>query len=258
MTKTCDVYSYLVKNYPLRLQEKWDQSGKIVYFNKPIKRVLVCLDLNEETVMNAISGQYDLIVSHHPIFTKSTKDHPVEKKDKRLISLLKTTKTPSIALHTCFDNSPNGMNVSFLKKYKIFKNIKFQKTPCGTYALADLNRPTTLNELQKLFAKTLKTSRTIGFGNKTDLIKKVVVCLGSGFSVLKQPISENNKDTLFITGDVKWHDWQYAKTYRANVLDIGHDAENIFVGVITNLLTNKFKDIAFTEYPSKLDLTIIK
>lgn len=121
-----------------------------------------------------------------------------------------------------------------------------------------MNRPTTLNELQKLFAKTLKTSRTIGFGNKTDLIKKVVVCLGSGFSVLKQPISGNNKDTLFITGDVKWHDWQYAKTYRANVLDIGHDAENIFVGVITNLLTNKFKDIAFTEYPSKLDLIIIK
>lgn len=63
MIKTCDVYSYLVKNYPLRLQEKWDQSGKIVYFNRPIKRVLICLDLNEETVMNAIDGQYDLIVS---------------------------------------------------------------------------------------------------------------------------------------------------------------------------------------------------
>ena len=208
--------------------------------------------------MNAITGQYDLIISHHPIFTKSNKNHLVDKKDKKLIALLRTTKTPYIALHTCFDNSPNGMNVSFLKKNKIFKNIKFVKSTGGAYTSADLNNPITLNELQKLFSKTLKTSITISFGDKTTLIKRVVVCLGSGFSVLKQPISGNNNNTLFITGDVKWHDWQYAKAYNANILDLGHDAENIFVDVIADLLSNRFKDIYLVKHPSKLDLTIIK
>ena len=84
MYKTSEIFSYLTKKYPLRLQEKWDQSGKITFFDTKVTGVLVCLDVNTVTVNEALKKKCNLIVSHHPIFTKS-KEYPLSKKEKEIV-----------------------------------------------------------------------------------------------------------------------------------------------------------------------------
>ncbi len=237
MYKTSEIFSYLTKKYPLRLQEKWDQSGKITFFDTKVTGVLVCLDVNTVTVNEALKKKCNLIVSHHPIFTKS-KEYPLSKKEKEIVQTLTKNKISLVALHTCFDNNPNGMNYSFLRNSNIFKNIKVLKNTNGSYATANLTISKTTTELISFISTKMKPSRVIGLNEfKKEGIKKVAVCCGSGFSVLKPLIEKNTDIDLFITGDVKWHDWQFASLYDANVLDVGHDIENLFINVINKDLS---------------------
>ncbi len=249
MYKTSEIFAFLTKKYPLKLQEKWDQSGKITFFDSSTTGVLVCLDVNELSVKEAIKRKCNLIISHHPIFTKS-KEYPLSKKEKEIVQLLTKNKTSLIALHTCFDNNPLGMNYSFLRNCNIFKNIKVSKNAEGSYAIANLTIAKTTNELINFISTKLKLSKVIGLNEfKTESIKKVAVCCGCGFSVLKPLIEKNTDIDLFITGDVKWHDWQFAQLYNTNVLDIGHDIENLFVDVIYKdlLSLDGFKIYKFTS-----------
>lgn len=255
MYKTSEIFSFLTKKYPLRLQEKWDQSGKITFFETNVTGVLICLDVNDDTLNEAKKKKCNLIISHHPIFTKS-KEYPLSKKEKEIIQYLTKNKISLISLHTCFDNNPLGMNYSFLRNSNIFKNIKVSKSSEGTYATANLTIGKTTNELINFISTKMRPSRVIGLNQfKKENIKKVAVCCGSGFSVLKPLIEKNNDIDLFITGDVKWHDWQFAKLHNANVLDIGHDIENLFINIINKDLSY-FHELKTCLLPSNIKFVI--
>lgn len=57
--------------YPIKLQEKWDQSGLIIksenFKKQVLNKVLICLDINEAIINEAISKKCNLIITHHPI-----------------------------------------------------------------------------------------------------------------------------------------------------------------------------------------------
>jgi putative NIF3 family GTP cyclohydrolase 1 type 2 len=58
---------------------------------------------------------------------------------------------------------------------------------------------------------------------------------------------------LLITGDVKWHDWVFAKNSGFNVMDAGHDIENVFIDIIFGMLVDKVKTI---KSPSRLEIKV--
>lgn len=249
MTKTSNIFKSLCDLYPLKLQEKWDESGKILFFDDEVKNVLVCLDVNPESVNEAIKKHCNLIISHHPIFLKS-KDFPIGMKEKELVILLNKNQISLISFHTCFDNSPIGMNYSFLSKLPIFKNIKSLTSNRGGYCTASLTNAKTTSELASFIKIKCKCAKVICLNeNKSKPINKVVVCLGSGFSVLRSLLPLNNYDA-YLTGDVKWHDWMYAKINNANVIDIGHDCENVFCTIISEKLKEMFDEIKVFAFPS--------
>ena len=256
MYKTSEIFSYLTKKFPLKLQEEWDQSGKITFFDTNITKVLVCLDINEQSLNEAIKKGCNLIIAHHPIFTNS-KEYPLSAKEKELVALLNKKKISVIALHTCFDNSPNGMNYAFLAGANIFRNIKVVKGPAGAHATADLTISKTTSELVNFIKIKSKPSRVVALNSfKNQSIKKVAVCCGSGFDVLKPLIEKNSNFDAYLTGDVKWHDWQFANLYNVNVIDIGHDIENVFVNFILKTLAIDFDDLKTIGCTSNLKFII--
>ena len=66
--KVKEVTSYLESIAPLDLQEDYDNSGLIIGDpDLELTSAIVCLDVIEEVIDEAIDNKSNLVISHHPI-----------------------------------------------------------------------------------------------------------------------------------------------------------------------------------------------
>ena len=96
---------------PLPLQEDFDNAGvQVGDTNLPATGVLLCLDVTEEVIDEAIERDCNLIVSHHPLAFKPFKSLTGATYVERCI--MKACKHDLVvyAAHTNLDNAPGGVN----------------------------------------------------------------------------------------------------------------------------------------------------
>ena len=63
-----EVIEIIECTYPKQAAMEWDNVGLLVgRTDKEVKKVLICLDINECAVEYAILNNFDCIVSHHPL-----------------------------------------------------------------------------------------------------------------------------------------------------------------------------------------------
>lgn len=237
------ITNYLLKQYPLSLQEEWDESGFLNKgnLNQETKKVFVCLDLNEKVVNEAIKQKAKLIVSHHPIFTKNP-DHQLLSFYKELVKKIKQNKLTVLSLHTCFDNSDFGMNFLVGTRLKL-KNLKWYKN--SKFVIGNFNKSMTLKQIAQTFRELFGVSLLTTNAKATDKFNKVAICSGAGLSVFAEKFNQLSKqDILLITGDIKHHGWQDLANCKINALDVGHDLENCFCDFIASLVKQKFNNIS--------------
>lgn len=117
---------------PLSLQESYDNSGLLVGNPKQeIKKILVTLDIVESTVNEAISGGFDLIISHHPIIFKGLKSLTGKTSEERAILNAIKNNISIIAMHTNLDNVHYGVNARIADKLKL-QNTKILSPVSGS------------------------------------------------------------------------------------------------------------------------------
>ena len=102
---------------PFSLQEDYDNSG--IQFGNPeneIKRGLVCIDITEEIIDEAIEKQCDLVISHHPLIFRGIKKLTGKHYTER--ALIKAIKhdISLISVHTNLDSVINGVNKKLAEK----------------------------------------------------------------------------------------------------------------------------------------------
>ena len=74
MIKCRDVMDVMERIAPKKLAEDWDNPGLLVGSpDDEIRRILVCLDVREETVARAKARDFQMIVAHHPVIFKGLK-----------------------------------------------------------------------------------------------------------------------------------------------------------------------------------------
>ncbi len=78
-------------------------------------------------------------------------------------------------------------------------------------------------------------------GNENKSISKVAICTGSGGTLLSNCIHHNVD--IYITGELKYHDAQFAQEAGLNVILAGHfETENIIGELLTEFLNKKFEN----------------
>jgi dinuclear metal center YbgI/SA1388 family protein len=109
--KVKDVTNYLESIAPLSLQESYDNSGLIIGdYQADINGVLLCLDVTQEVIDEAISCNSNLIIAHHPlIFSGINKITNNNMASKCVIKAIKNDINV-YALHTNLDNVLEGVN----------------------------------------------------------------------------------------------------------------------------------------------------
>lgn len=244
------IYNYLDNIYSFKNQEEWDASG--VFARKEhINKILVCLDVNEDSIKYCIDKNIDLVISHHPLFIEQdTFENDLSIKNFRL---LEENKISAIFLHTPFDSCVDGMNHKFLNMLKL-KNVR-HGTLTSNYVMGEFVNSITIDSLASLVKQTFKLDY-IKYNEKysNNEIKTVAFCSGSGSSFIYEL---NDKMDVFITSDIKYHTWIDSDDLGVILIDINHNIENMFIDIISEHLRNLANELEIFTIKSKLTFKTI-
>ena len=107
-----ELYGILDKKIPSSLSCEWDNDGLMCCPDgeREVKRVLLALDVTDKVCDSAISGGYDIIISHHPFFFRGLK--AVTDQDPLSAAAIRLIKAGvSVAsFHTRLDAVEGGVN----------------------------------------------------------------------------------------------------------------------------------------------------
>lgn len=105
---------------PLRWQEDYDNSGlQVALFDKagvPLGRdaevtgVLVCIDITEAVIDEAVSRGCNLVVAHHPLIFRPLKNVTGATYQQRCVAKALCNGVALYAAHTNLDNAPGGVS----------------------------------------------------------------------------------------------------------------------------------------------------
>ncbi|TVQ14347.1 MAG: Nif3-like dinuclear metal center hexameric protein [Bacteroidetes bacterium] len=129
--KLKEILNVFEEQAPFSLQESYDNSG-IQYGNpeQEVKRGLVCIDITEPIVEEAISKGCDLIISHHPLIFKGLKSLDGSHYTQR--ALIKAIKNDIclVSVHTNLDSVLAGVNQKLALKIGL-EDLKILDTRRG-------------------------------------------------------------------------------------------------------------------------------
>lgn len=115
--KIKEIVCALEKFAPLPLQDGWDNAGLQVGLTEvEATGALLCLDVTEEVVDEAISLGYNLIVSHHPLIFRGYKSITGRDYTERCVIKAIKHDITICSMHTNMDNAPQGVNKKMADK----------------------------------------------------------------------------------------------------------------------------------------------
>ena len=109
---------------PLALQESYDNAGLLVGDSQmEVTSVLVCIDITEEVMDEAIQKKCNLIISHHPLIFSGLKQITGQNEVQRCVAKAIKNDIAIYAAHTNLDNVLQGVSGKMAEKIGL-KNIQ--------------------------------------------------------------------------------------------------------------------------------------
>lgn len=112
-----DYISALEEIAPLSYQEEYDNAGLIVGTrDDEVSKALICLDVTQEVVQEAVEVGANLIISHHPLVFRPLKKINDASEVERCIKYAIKNDIAIYASHTNMDNVMGGVNSKICEK----------------------------------------------------------------------------------------------------------------------------------------------
>lgn len=217
------------------LMEPWDNTGmQISAGDDEVKKILVCLDVCDETVDEAVKKECDFIVSHHPMFFDGIKCIDQETAKGRHIVKLISNGISVYSSHTSFDTVFGGNNDRLAEILDLKAVCAPEEDPI--MRTGELPEAMKLSELCGLVDKNIMNGKGLSYSGDPDKeVRTVGICTGAGASLMNSAFALGCD--VLITGDVKYHDFQKADELGISIIDAGHyETEILFAENMGNKL----------------------
>lgn len=213
---------------PKRFAEDWDNPGLLVgALNQDIHKILVCLDVSDAVVEQAIASGADMIIAHHPLIFRGMKKLRTDLPLGRRIQLLLKHDIAVAAAHTNLDIAEGGVNdvlagaigLSKLSSF-VIESQDVDGSVLSMGRMGSLPAPMAVQDFARQIRDALPTDhvRLVDAGARP--VRKVAICSGSGAEFI-QKAAFMGADA-YVTGDVKYHEAQQAVELGMHVIDAGH------------------------------------
>lgn len=123
-----EIVSALERFAPLPLQDGYDNAGlQIGLTDVETTGALLCLDVTESVLDEAIMLGYNLVISHHPLIFKGYKSITGKNYVERCIMKAIKNDITVYSAHTNLDNAPKGVNYKIAEKIGL-SNLRILET----------------------------------------------------------------------------------------------------------------------------------
>lgn len=222
---------------PLPLQDDFDNSGLQVGFTETeATGALLCLDVTEGVVEEAISNGCNLIVSHHPLLFTPLKSVTDRDYIGRCVIKAIQNGITIYAAHTNLDNAAQGVNYKIAKLLGLSNIQPLQDKGDGNGAgiVGYLPQATTEQQLLETTKTVFKVPVVKHNGTFGGPISKVALCGGSGAFLIQDAIAQGAD--AFITGEIGFHR-MFGYDGIIKLVELGHyESEQYTIDLLYNKL----------------------
>ena len=249
-----DVINALEDFAPLPLQESYDNAGLQVGLTEAeVSGALLCLDVTEAVMEEAVSLGCNLVVSHHPLIFHGLKHLTDANVAQRCVRMALQSDIAIYSAHTNLDAAVDGVNYMMAERLGLVDVVQLQprqvtigagprerRVPAGSGVIGYLPE----GEDSLAFLQRVKQVFDVECLLHNELldrpIESVAICGGAGDFLLDEAIRA--KADAFLTGEMHYH--QY----------FGHEGE-IQIGVLGHYqseqyTTDIFRNIIGERCPS--------
>ena len=222
--KIKEVYGALERFAPLPLQEDWDNAGLQVGLTEAeVSGALLCLDVTEKIVREAMAKGCNLIVSHHPVIFRKLAQVSDNDMVQRVVMMAVKNDITIISMHTNLDSAFGGVNHEMAERLGL-QNIRFlnpqQKNGVeyGMGTIGELASEVSAVQFVELVKKTFNCGCVITNPLLERPIRRIAVMGGAGDCAIGA--AERAGADAFITGEMHYH--QYFDHDDIQLAVIGH------------------------------------
>jgi len=230
--KIQEVVDALERFAPLPLQEDYDNAGLQLGLTdaQEVSGALLCLDVTETVVDEALAMGCNLIVSHHPLIFRPLKHITNENYVQRTVAKAIRNNVAVVSMHTNLDNAELGVN------HKIAEKMKLQDIAGGGLTYGRFETPMSADDFFAMLKRAFGVQCIMANQPLQRPISKVAICGGAGSFYLDEAM-ENGADA-FVTGEMHYHEY------------FGHEQE-IQIAVIGHYQSEQFTSEIFKEIIEK-------
>lgn len=218
---------------PLPLQESYDNAGLQVGLTETeASGALLCLDVTEEVLDEAISLGCNLVISHHPLLFHGLKTLSDRNMVERCVRKAVQNDITIYSAHTNLDNAEDGVNFKIAEKMELEQVHLLQPHPvkvkesgheytvmAGSGVVGEL----TLAEDALTFLQRIKSVFRVDCLMHNELLQrpvnKVVICGGAGDFLLDDAIAIGAD--AFLTGEMHYHQY-FGHEQEIQIAVLGH------------------------------------
>ena len=237
--KIQQVLSALERFAPLPLQESYDNAGlQIGLTEAEVSGALLCLDVTEKIIDEAVAKGCNLVVSHHPLLFRGLKQVSDLNDVQRTVRKAIKNDVCVISMHTNLDNARGGVNYKMAEKLgaKVLNSAEEEKQGL---VLAELAQPMAAADFIAMVKERFGVKCAMCNEILERPVKTVAICGGAGDFMLDEAVTQ--KADAFITGEMHYHVY-FGHEQEIQICVIGHYESEQFT-------TEIFREVVERECP---------
>ncbi len=255
--KIIEVVNALERFAPLPLQEDYDNAGlQIGLTEAEISGALLCLDVTEEVLDEALQKGCNLIVSHHPLIFHRLRRIAGEDMVQRVVAKAILNRVAIVSMHTNMDAAQSGVNfkiaekmglqgVHFIGKTRKANTSAEQGTNAtvigGEGVMGCWNESMAADDFMKMLKNTFGVECVMANQLLRRPISKVALCGGAGAFMLDEAITQGAD--AFVTGEMSYHQY-FGHEQEIQIAVIGHyQSEQFTTEIFKTIIQEQCKGV---------------
>ena len=251
--KCSEIITLLEQEYGKEYACDWDNVGLLAgRRDKEVKKILLALDATDEVVEQAAEGDYDMLITHHPmIFGAIKRVTDEDMVGRRLLSLIRSDIS-YYAMHTNYDTRGMADLTARLLNLQECTVLEEVKDGEGIGRVGVLPEEMTLRECAELVKRAYDIPNVKIFGNLEQKVHLAALCPGAGKSTMHNALQFGCD--VYITGDIDHHTGIDAVDQGLCIIDAGHyGIEHVFTedvkAYLEKVLTGVHMDCVPVKHP---------
>ena len=245
--KIKEVLCALERFAPLPLQEDFDNAGLQVGLTEAeVSGALLCLDVTEAVVDEAVEQGCNLIVAHHPLIFRPLKQVSDANFVQRVVVKAIKNDITIVAMHTNMDNARGGVNFKIAEKLGLqhvtfFVPKQVGDVEGGSGVIGEWAKGMSAED----FIQEVKACFGVQCVHANQLlrrpIRRVAICGGAGAFLLGDAIRLGAD--AFITGEMHYHDY-FDHEQQVQICVIGHyESEQYTKEIFKSIIEEKCEGV---------------